>query len=234
MTGMTLPLRMVLDTIAACLLLAGLAYYWVDNTTHELIGTGMFLLVMLHNVFNRRWYGNMPRQRRQGSGLMNIGTTAILLITMLVLLVSSVLVSQTVFAFLGYESGPTARQVHLVAAHWAVLVVAIHLGMRWSLVMLTVRTQLRLAPHNRLRTVVLRVLAAVIAIYGVQSSTTMVFGSKLFMIDVMDMWDFNAEAGRFFVNFASIMGLYIALSHYVSSWLRSRAPRTNGPSLASR
>jgi hypothetical protein len=234
MMGMTLPLRMVLDTIAACLLLAGLAYYWVDNTTHELIGTGMFLLVAVHNVFNRRWYGNISRHRRQGSGLMNIVTTAILLTTMLVLLVSSVLVSRTVFGFLGYEGGPTARQVHLVAAHWAVLVVGIHLGMRWSLVMQTVRTRLGLAQHNRLCTVVLRVLAAAIALHGVQSSTTMVFGSKLFLIDVMDMWDFNAEAMRFFLNFASIMGLYIALGHYVSAWLRGRAQRVPAPAQASR
>ena len=143
------------------------------------------------------------------------------MVVMLVLLLSSVSVSRTAFAFLGLEGGSDARRVHLVAAHWAVLILAIHLGTRWSLIMLIVHTHLKLAPAHRVRTVVLRAVAATIALYGVQSSSTMVFGSKLLMIDVMDMWDFNSQATVFFLNFASIMGLYIALSHYVSLWLRS-------------
>ena len=48
---------------------------------------------------------------------------------------------------------------------------------------------------------------------------------QLFLIDVMDMWDFNSQATVFFLNFASIMGLYISLSHYVSLWLRRNADR---------
>lgn len=218
-------MRLVLDGVAAGLLLAGLAYYWVENAVHEWIGIGMFLLVALHNVFNRRWYGRVPQHRRAAMGLLNIVTIGLLLATMLVLLFSSVLVSRTVFAFVGLEGGATARQVHLVAAHWAVWILAVHLGMRWSLVMQTVRTQLRLVAPHGVRTAALRALAAAIALHGVQSSSTMVFGSKLFLIDVMDMWDFNSQAMVFFLNFASIIGLYISLSHYPSLWLRSRATR---------
>jgi hypothetical protein len=218
----TLPLRIALDSIAAGLLLAGLAYYWVENAVHEMIGVCMFLLIAVHNVFNRRWFGRASQHRRAPSGLLNMVTIGLLLATMLVLLASSVVVSRTVFAFLGLDGGSTARQVHLVAAHWAVLILAIHLGMRWSLVMQTLRTQLRLAAQHRVRTAVLRVLAAAIALHGVQSSSTMVFGSKLFLIDVMDMWDFKNEAMGFFFNFASIMGLYMALGHYASLWLRNR------------
>lgn len=47
-------IRLLLDFTAAGLLLAALAYWWLDNTSHELIGTGMFILLLSHNVFNRR------------------------------------------------------------------------------------------------------------------------------------------------------------------------------------
>jgi Domain of unknown function (DUF4405) len=222
---MRLPPRLVLDAIAAGLLLAGLAYYWVENAVHEWIGIGMFVLVALHNVFNRRWHAKVLQRRLDATTMLNTFTIGSLMVVMVVLLTSSVLVSRTAFAFLGLEGGSTARRVHLVAAHWAILILAIHLGTRWSLIMLTVRTHLHLAP-SRMRTAVLRATAAAIALYGVQSSSTMVFGSKLFLIDVLDMWDFNSQATVFFLNFASIMGLYISLSHYVSLWLRRNADRS--------
>ncbi len=183
----------------------------------------MVVLVAAHNAFNRRWYGSIPQHRRVAGAMLNLLFGGALLATMLVLLLSSVLVSRTVFGFLGQEGGATARQVHLAAAHWAVLILSIHLGMRWPLIMQTVRGQLCLAPHNRMRTAALRLLTATIALYGVHISSTMVFGSKLFLIDVMDMWDFNGEAMAFFLNFGSIMGLYITLSHYTTLRLRGRA-----------
>ena len=52
--------RLALDFIAAIMLLVGLSYWWLGNAVHELVGTGMFLLVIVHNGFNRRWYGRIP------------------------------------------------------------------------------------------------------------------------------------------------------------------------------
>ena len=57
--------RLAFDFIAAGLLLIGLSYWWLGNTVHELAGTAMFLLVILHNAFNRRRYGAISRTRRE-------------------------------------------------------------------------------------------------------------------------------------------------------------------------
>ena len=76
--GSVFLLRLAFDFVAASLLLIGLAYYWLDNTIHELVGTGMFLLVIVHNVLNRRWYCRVARTRRQARGLINTGVTMLL------------------------------------------------------------------------------------------------------------------------------------------------------------
>ena len=86
-------LRLAFDLTAASLLLLGLAYWWLGNVVHELAGTAMFLLLIVHNVFNRRWYGAVPRTRREPRALFNVGVTFLLLIAMLALLVTSVLIS---------------------------------------------------------------------------------------------------------------------------------------------
>lgn len=226
-----LLLRLVLDATAAAALLAALAYYWLDNTAHELIGTGMFLLLVVHNVFHRRWFGTAAKRSRDGAGRLNLVLTLLLLIGMVVLLVSSVLISRTVFSAMALEDSVTARQVHKLAAHWVVLLVSIHIGLRWTIVMAALRRGFRLTSASRARTAVLHVLALGLALHGVQASFEMLVGSKLLLLSVLDMWDFNESTPRFFFNYLSIAGLYAVLTHYAMQWMQRRR---RGGSVAAR
>lgn len=219
-------LRLVLDGIAAGSLLVGIAYYWLGNAAHELIGTGMFLLVLSHNVFNRRWWGNVRNTQRKARGRFNVALTLLLLGGMLALLLSSVMISRTVFSFLQPDGGFTVRQIHTFSAHWVVILVAIHLGVRWQRVMYAVRNALKLAEESSVRTVTLRVLACAIAAYGLKGSFVMGVGSKLTLQMSLEWWDFEASAAGFFLHWMSIVGLYVFLTHYLLQWLHTRKRNT--------
>jgi hypothetical protein len=209
----TFLLRLVLDAIGAGLLLAALAYYWLDNTAHELIGTGLFLLLMVHNVFNRRWYGAIARARAPHR-LADVVLTLCLLAAMGVLLITSVMISRTVFSFLQLGGGFSARQVHLFAAYWSLAFVSIHIGLRWQRVMHAMRNIFHITGQSALRTAALRLVAAAIAGCGLQSSFVMGVGSKLALQMSLDGWDFEASAPGFFLNWAAIAGLYMFVAHY--------------------
>lgn len=222
----TFLLRLVLDFIAAGLLLIGLAYYWLDNTVHELVGTGMFLLIFVHNIFNRRRYGPISRERREARGLINIAITLSLLIAMLALLVTSLMISRTLFSFLSLNGAFTARQIHTLAAYWALVIVSIHLGLRWSTIMSAMRSTAGIATKSMARTAAMRAIAVAIAAYGVQSSFEMGIGSKLAAHITMDFWDFTESSLGFFVRLISIVGLYVFLAHYTMKWMQDRRLRT--------
>lgn len=228
----TILLRLMLDGIAAGLLLAALAYYWLDNTAHELIGTGVFVLLLVHNVFNRRWYGAMARPQRAARSRMDRVLTLCLLVAMLVLLVSSLMISRSVFGFLQLGGGFTSRQAHTFAAYWCVALVAIHLGIRWERVMHGVRSAFNMTGRSRARTLVLRLLAVAIAAYGAYSSAVMGVGSKLALQMSLDGWDFETAAPGFFIHWLSIAGLYVFLTHsflLLLAWRRTgRNPLTQG------
>lgn len=64
-----LRLRLVVDIASAALLLVGLAYHWLGNVAHEVIGSAMVALVLFHNVFNRRRYHGLARARRAPRGI---------------------------------------------------------------------------------------------------------------------------------------------------------------------
>jgi hypothetical protein len=222
----TLLLRLALDFIAAGLLLIGLAYHWLDNAVHELAGAFMFLLIIVHNVFNRRRYGPISRERREARGLINIAITLSLLIAMVALLITSLMISRELFGLLSLEGGFSTRRIHTLAAYWALVIVSIHLGLRWSMIMSAMRSAVGLATKSMSRTAILRAIAVAIAACGVQSSFEMGIGSKLAAHITMDFWDFTESSLGFFVRHISIAGLYVFLAHYTMKWMQDWKRRT--------
>jgi Domain of unknown function (DUF4405) len=207
-------LRLTFDLCAAALLVFGLSYWWLGNIAHELAGTAMFLLVILHNVFNRRWYGTASRARRERHGMANIVVTLLLVIAMLVLFVTSVLISNALSGFMSAYGGFTVRQIHTLAAYWVLVIVAVHLGLRWPLIMGVARKLLEISNRSAVRTSILRAVAAVIAMYGVGSSFALGLGTKLSMQMTLDWWNFEESVAGFFVHCLAIAGLYIFITYY--------------------
>lgn len=219
-------MRLVFDLVAAGLLLFAFSYWWLGNVAHELAGTAMFLLVIVHNVFNRRWYGTFAKTRRETRGLLNIVVTILLLVAMLALLVTSVLISNALSGIMSAYGGFTVRQIHTLAAYWVLVIVSVHLGLRWPMLMGVARKLSGIAQPNALRTLVLRAVAVLIAIYGVWSSFELAIGTKLSMQATLDWWNFEESVAGFFVHCIAIAGLYIVPTHYLMKWLQSRKRRT--------
>jgi hypothetical protein len=213
--------RLLLDFLAVALIIACLAYWWLDNRSHELFGTALFALVIAHNVFTRRWYGGVAKRRMGLTRTVNLVTIFCLAIGMTAMLVTSLLISRDLYPFTSLSGAFAVREIHMFAGYWVLLIIAIHLGTRWIFVMNTMRSTTRLSLPNTLRTIVLRIAALAIVIWGVKSSFEMAFGSKLMLTYSLDMWDFSENTLGFFIGYASIVGLYAAITHYTLGLLGS-------------
>jgi hypothetical protein len=215
-------LRLTFDLIAAGLLLFCLSYWWLGNIAHELAGTTMFLLVVVHNVFNRRWYGTIPKARRKARGLFNIAVTFLLLVAMLVLLATSVFISNALSGIMSPYGGFTVRQIHTLAAYWALVIVAVHIGLRWPMIIDLARKLSSISRPSPFRTWALRLIAVSIAIHGIWSSFELGLGTKLTMKVTLDWWNFEESVAGFFVHCVTIAGLYIFITYYTVKWLQRR------------
>jgi hypothetical protein len=218
-------LRLFLDLVACVLLLVSLAYDWLGNTVHEIMGTAMFLLLVSHNIFNRRWYGTVTKKTRAPRTIITKAINLTLLGTMLTLLVTSVLISQAVFAFLPLNSSFTARQVHTLVGYLALIIAAIHLGLHWTMIMGFVRSRLGIRVESRWASIALRGLAVVIAAFGVHSLFALNVGSKLLMQTTMEFRDFETSTSAFFSHLVGIIGFCAFLAHYsmkiaANSWFQ--------------
>jgi hypothetical protein len=232
--GKALLWRLLLALVAASLLLVSMAYYLTDNLVHEIIGGTMLVVVIGHNVLHRRWYAAIPRTARNARSRLNLVVTLMLLAAMLTLLVTSVLISNTLFAFLSLEANFGARQVHVFAAYLVLIVVAIHLGFRWPTIMNAARQRFRLTTPSVWRTRGLRLLAVAIALQGIRSSFELDVGTKLTMQASMDWWDFEASVAGFFLHALAVMGFYTVVTYGGLAWWhrRSASPRLQRHRLA--
>lgn len=206
--------RLWLDGLTAGLLLLGFAYWWLGNVVHEVAGTVMFLLLIAHNVFNRRWWGGISKTRREPRSLFDVGATFALLGAMLALLVTSVLISNALSPFLPPWGGFTLRQIHTLAAYWVLIIVAVHLGLRWPMLMGVARNLFGIRTPSALRTLALRVVALAIALHGVWSCTVLGLGGKLSMQMTLDWWNFEESVAGFFAHCAAIGGLVMVVTYY--------------------
>ncbi|AIC29788.1 hypothetical protein IE4771_PB00053 (plasmid) [Rhizobium etli bv. mimosae str. IE4771] len=207
-------LRLILDLIAVSLLVAAFAYNWFGNAAHEIIGTSMFVLLISHNFFNRRWYGVVAKGWREPRTVFSKTMTLCLLVAMMGLFITSVIISQTIFDFLSVRSSFTARQMHTLFAYLVLLIAALHVGLQWAMIMRVVRQAFRMTTDLGVQVVALRVLALLIAIYGVHSLFVIDITSKLLMETTFSFWDFEAAAIEFILRHAAIIALCASVAHY--------------------
>lgn len=211
---MPFPVRLSLHLVAIGLLVSCLAYWWLDNRAHEVFGTLLFALVITHVVINRRWYVALFRGRYTIARSLNTVTIAGLAIAMAVMLLTSVLISRNVFAFASIDGAFGVREVHMFGAYWIVLIVAIHLGLRWAVVMSVCRRMFGISKPNVLRSSLLRIVVLILAVLGIEGYFEMAFGTKLLLTYSLDMWDFNESVIGFFMNYVAIVALIAALAYY--------------------
>lgn len=121
--------RLIFDLATLVLLILALAYWWLGNLAHELIGTAMFALLVRHVFMNRRWFASIRRgsydRRRSVKLILNLSFAG----AMLTLLATSIAISQAVFSYLPIGDYFSLREIHWFAAYWVVAVSGIHIGL---------------------------------------------------------------------------------------------------------
>lgn len=136
---------------------------------------------------------------------------------MLILMVTSVITSRTLFSLLPIVSSFAARQLHAQAAYWALVTVAVHLGLRWTMIIALMRRWLHLGAPSAYRAWIFRIVALVIAYYGVRSWSVIATGSRLIAESTISFWNFEESVLKFFVNQGAVVGLFVCLTHYAAT-----------------
>lgn len=213
--------RLVPDLAALGLLLACMGYWWLGNLAHEIFGTVFLALVARHVVVNRRWFGALRRGRYDAARSLRLGLNLMLALTMLVLLGTSLLISENLRGLLGLRGSGLLREIHWFAAYWLVVIVGLHIGLHWHLVTGIARARLPML-RNRILSACFWALALGIAILGINSTAVMGLWTRLGFDYSLTMWDFTESTLPYFAHWLAITTLYAVIAHAVIQLLALR------------
>lgn len=216
-----LTIKMLLDLLMIVLMLAAMAYSLTGNMGHELLGASLLLLFVIHNALNWRWYTAILKGKYDAARFINTAVNLALLAVMLALMVSGVYLSHDVFAFMGLQGGLVARSLHIGAAYWGIVLMSVHLGMHWGMIMAAIGKMVKLPPLNRRRAFILRVSGTLTALYGIYAFLERKIPQKMAFSYTFDFWDYGQSPVLFFIDFISVMGFFTWVAHYVRKGVRN-------------
>ena len=216
-----MKLQIGTDRAMTVLLLILMAKQLTGETAHEWLGAGMFVLWVFHHVLNRKWYGRIAKGKYSPFRLVQFVVNACLFAAMLGTMVSGVILSRRVFAFLPLSGGVAfARPLHIFCAFWGFVLMALHLGLHWGMVVGLVR---KMAGPVLRKPAKLALCAAgiAIAVYGGYAFWKNGIGSYLFLFSSFVFFDFERPAFLFFTEYLAILGLFVWLGHDAAKGLQT-------------
>lgn len=223
------PKRLVKVCVDAAMtvgLLFLMGYHLWGDTAHEWVGAGMFLLFILHHILNWRWWAGICKGRHTAVRTLQTIIDLLTLATMLGLMVSGVILSSKVFAFLQIKGHMAfARRLHMAASYWGFLLMAAHLGLHWGILPGMVRSAGRTRLSGKPGSPWPAALGALVAVYGAAAMVKRDLAACLFLRSEFVFLDFNESKTLFYLDYLAIMGTFIFLSHFTAKLLRKHKAR---------
>ena len=123
-------IRRIVDAAMTVLLLCLMACQVTGEVLHEWIGMGMTVLVIFHQLLNRKWYGALFKGKYNAYRMLTTFVSALLLCSFALTAFCGMSMSGHAVPFL-YGMAPVsfARQMHLSLSHWAFVLMGLHLGL---------------------------------------------------------------------------------------------------------
>ena len=96
-----------------------MAYSLIGEMLHEIIGTAIFVLFIVHHVLNRKWYGAPFRGKYNMRRIFQTTLDMLLLVFMILQPISGILMSKHLYTFLpALPISAQVRSIHMMLAYW--------------------------------------------------------------------------------------------------------------------
>ena len=137
-------IKRIIDVCMSVLLLFLMAYQVTGEVLHEWIGIGMTVLVIFHQILNRKWYGALFKGKYRSYRILTTAVNILLLLSFLLTAFCGMSMSGHAVPFL-YGMAPVsfARRMHLPMSHWSFVLMGMHLGLHIPAMTAKMKTESR-------------------------------------------------------------------------------------------
>ena len=215
-------LKMTVDLLMTVALLHLMPYELISEAAHEWIGAAMFLLFILHHILNRKWTGHLLKGRYTPFRILQTILVVLILVSMLGSMASGILLSRHIFSFLKIRGLTSlARNLHMICAYWGFVLMSVHLGLHWS--MMVGIAGKRAGKPSAKRRWIARTAAMAVAVYGAYAFVKRGIADYMLMRVHFVFFDYEEPVLLFLLDYLAAMGLFVFIGHYVGKALKYTA-----------
>ena len=216
-------LRMTLDIAMTVLMPLLMAYSLIGETFHQVIGTLIFILFIIHHMLNRKWSGALFKGRYSPDRVFRTGINALLFAFMILQPVSGILMSKHLYTFLpSLPLSAQARSVHMLLAYWGYVLLSVHAGTHLTASLTKLRRNRRGA-----FTLLITALAAV-SLFGAYAFVERGFPEYLFAKTMFAFFDYSEPVLLFLLDYLAVMAACMMIGWLLLSGLnRIRVGKKN-------
>lgn len=212
-------LKIAIDLIMTILLLFLMGFQFCGEELHEWAGVLMFLLFIVHHFLNYNWYKTLLKGKYHGVRIFQVTINILLFITMVALMVSGMIMSSYVFAFIDFQGSLSlARILHIAGSYWGFVLMSIHIGLHWSMIASMIKKQFKLNVNK----IVSYLLAIIIVIYGIYVFIKRDFLTYMLLQSQFVFLDFNESKLLFYLDYLVLMEVFGILSYQTMKLLKTK------------
>ena len=139
-------------------------------------------------------------------------------------MLSGIILSNYVFKFVRIKGAANlARNVHMLCAYWGFLLMSVHLGMHWNMMIGMAGKAMKKDGKNHKKLIwVPRCIAAAVACYGIYAFWKRRIHEYLFLISHFVFFDFGENLIWFLLDYIAIMGLFVFITYYACSTIKKK------------
>ena len=202
-------IKIVIDILMYFIFVILMGHHITENLIHEILGTILFILFIVHHILNYRYYKTIFKGKYNFKRVFLLIIDLLLLISMIGMMISGVIISSDVFTFLKLPTTIFGRQLHMLSTSLAFVIMSIHLGLHLGVFINKLNKKMK----NSVLEYVYYLILILIVIYGVYSFKRLNFISDMFLLNAFKFYDFNESPIIFYLHVVS-SSLFIGLVIY--------------------
>ena len=202
--------RIILDIIMTVLFIILMGYYITGNAVHEIVGTITFVLFIIHNNLNIKWYKSIFKGKHSFQRTFHIVINLLLFIAMIGMMISGIMISSDVFDFLNIKTTMFGRKLHMISTSWGYVLMSIHIGLHITGVMNKLNTKMK---NNTFQYVYYFVLLLLIG-FGIYSFISFRLLEEMFLLVDFKFFDYEQSTILFYLKYIAIL-IAISLVIYI-------------------
>lgn len=206
---MKIKVKIILDIGMTLLFLLQMAYHLIGNILHEWLGVALFIMLILHNILDWKWYVGLRKGNYTPGRWFHMIINFLLLISCFAMMFSAILLSSTLSVFLRLQATMLGRKLHMMFTSWSFVFLSAHVGLHWNMVVATLKKQ------RRRLSIAARFSVLFISAYGLYAFLAREIPQRMFLLTEYATYNYGESLIFCMMSHMAMLCLFASVSYWI-------------------